>query len=217
MTLLAVVAPPSPKSLHHPPNHLPMSRPKHRIALYFGRDIDLDAYRFLVETVSDARVVLRARELRGAVRELEAARADLVVIDAHLLHELPAGWLEQARSQLACQVAVASAEGDVPSAATSVGVLTEAWQLTYLLEGRDWSERTTAEPPEQAPGPGITAREREVWRLIATGATVRDIARHLGLAESTVDSHKSRLMRKLGVHKSVELVRLAVRLGLVDV
>lgn len=61
----------------------------------------------------------------------------------------------------------------------------------------------------------LTPRETEVMRLVATGNTVKDCARILKLAQSTVDNHKSRLMRKLNVHKSSELTRLAIREGLI--
>ncbi|MEM6798157.1 MAG: response regulator transcription factor [Planctomycetota bacterium] len=60
----------------------------------------------------------------------------------------------------------------------------------------------------------LTPREQQVLELIAGGASVRDCAHTLEIAESTVDNHKSRLMKKLGVRKSVELVRFAFRIGI---
>lgn len=61
----------------------------------------------------------------------------------------------------------------------------------------------------------LTVREIEVLRLIALGNTVRECAEKLRLAPSTVDNHKSRLMKKLGLHKTTELVRFAVREGVI--
>jgi two-component system response regulator NreC len=61
----------------------------------------------------------------------------------------------------------------------------------------------------------LTVREIEVLRLIALGNTVRECADKLQLAPSTVDNHKSRLMKKLGLHKTTELVRFAVREGVI--
>jgi DNA-binding NarL/FixJ family response regulator len=61
----------------------------------------------------------------------------------------------------------------------------------------------------------LTAREIDVLRLIALGNTVRECAEKLQLASSTVDNHKARLMKKLGLHKTTELVRLAVREGVI--
>lgn len=63
----------------------------------------------------------------------------------------------------------------------------------------------------------LTSREIDVWSLIGEGLSVADCARKLGVSESTADNHKSRLMKKLQVSKSLELVRLAIKTGLVDV
>ena len=51
--------------------------------------------------------------------------------------------------------------------------------------------------------------------LLAQGCSVREIARYLGTATSTVDNHKARLMRKLKVHKVVDLATMALREGLI--
>jgi DNA-binding NarL/FixJ family response regulator len=63
----------------------------------------------------------------------------------------------------------------------------------------------------------LTNRELEVMRLLAQGQSVRDCASKLNLAESTIDNHKSRLMRKLHVHKAAELTHVAIRDGLITV
>jgi two-component system, NarL family, response regulator NreC len=76
-----------------------------------------------------------------------------------------------------------------------------------------WQPRT--EPADSDLGL-LTPREMEVLKLIAQGNTVKHCAELLALAPSTVDNHKSRLMKKLGVHKSLELTRLAIRAGLVS-
>lgn len=62
----------------------------------------------------------------------------------------------------------------------------------------------------------LTPRELEIVILLAQGLSVREIADRLDTATSTVDNHKSRIMRKLGVHKVVELATMAVREGLLD-
>ena len=57
----------------------------------------------------------------------------------------------------------------------------------------------------------LTAREREVLKLLAEGHTVRSVAGILGLSVKTVDAHKFNLMRKLGIHNKAELVMWAIR------
>lgn len=60
----------------------------------------------------------------------------------------------------------------------------------------------------------LTPRELEVLKLLANGHSVKRCAELLDLAESTIDNHKSRLMKKLDIHKTTELVLLAIREGL---
>lgn len=58
----------------------------------------------------------------------------------------------------------------------------------------------------------LTPREVEVTRLISLGCSVPEIARILGLSDSTIDSHRSRAMAKLGIRKAVLLTRWAIKL-----
>ena len=62
----------------------------------------------------------------------------------------------------------------------------------------------------------LTSREREVLQMIAEGKTNKEIAVVLNLSVYTVDAHRGRIMEKLNLHSVNELVRFAVRYGLVD-
>jgi DNA-binding NarL/FixJ family response regulator len=62
----------------------------------------------------------------------------------------------------------------------------------------------------------LTSREREVLQMLAEGKTNKDIATLLKLSVYTVDAHRGRIMEKLNLHSIGELVRFAVRNGLVD-
>jgi len=62
----------------------------------------------------------------------------------------------------------------------------------------------------------LTSREREVLQTIAEGKTNKDIANILKLSVYTVDAHRGHIMEKLNLHSGNELVRFAVRYGLVD-
>jgi two-component system, NarL family, response regulator NreC len=62
----------------------------------------------------------------------------------------------------------------------------------------------------------LTSREREVLQMIAEGKTNKEIATVLNLSVYTVDAHRGRIMEKLNLHSGNELVRFAVRYGLVD-
>ncbi len=62
----------------------------------------------------------------------------------------------------------------------------------------------------------LSSREREVLQMIAEGKTNKDIAGALKLSVYTVDAHRGKIMEKLNLHSTGELVRFAVRNGLVD-
>ena len=62
----------------------------------------------------------------------------------------------------------------------------------------------------------LTSREREVLQMLAEGKTNKEIAGVLNLSVYTVDAHRGRIMEKLNLHSINELVRFAVRNGLVD-
>ena len=61
----------------------------------------------------------------------------------------------------------------------------------------------------------LSERERQVLKLIAEGKTNKDIAQVLFLAVKTVQAHRANLMRKLGMHDRTELVKYAIRKGIV--
>ncbi|MEZ5962571.1 MAG: response regulator transcription factor [Planctomycetota bacterium] len=60
----------------------------------------------------------------------------------------------------------------------------------------------------------LTAREREVFQLIAVGKANKDIASVLGISLGTVKKHRENLQRKLDVHSAAEIARMAIREGL---
>ena len=63
---------------------------------------------------------------------------------------------------------------------------------------------------------GLSPREREIVALLAEGLSSREIGRALHVSPRTVDTHRTRILRKLGLHKTPQLVRFAIRTGLVD-
>jgi DNA-binding NarL/FixJ family response regulator len=62
----------------------------------------------------------------------------------------------------------------------------------------------------------LTPREEEIVKLVAEAHTNREIAEILHLSEKTVENHRANAMRKLGMRDRVELVRYAIRRGLIE-
>ncbi len=76
----------------------------------------------------------------------------------------------------------------------------------YLQRVSSGEERTTYQE--------LTPREREILKLIGEGLTNQEIASHLSLSINTVQTHRSRIMDKLNLHSRAELMKYAVRMGL---
>jgi len=72
-----------------------------------------------------------------------------------------------------------------------------------------------AEQPETTDTP-LTAREREVLRLLAAGHSNKQVAAALDISINTVETHRARIMSKLDLHSMNALVRYALRKGMVD-
>lgn len=62
----------------------------------------------------------------------------------------------------------------------------------------------------------LTAREKEVLILIATGSTNKEIAKNLSISAKTVETHRARIMNKLSIHKAADLVRYAIKSKLLE-
>jgi two-component system response regulator NreC len=67
----------------------------------------------------------------------------------------------------------------------------------------------------ETPYDPLTDRERQVLQLIAEGKTTKEIAVILGVSVKTAESHRSSLMGKLDIHSTAEVVRYAIRRGMV--
>ena len=67
-----------------------------------------------------------------------------------------------------------------------------------------------------APQHRLTPREREVLQLLSDGCGNKEIGLQLGISEKTAETHRARLMAKLGIHSVAKLVRYAIRNRIVD-
>lgn len=124
------------------------------------------------------------------------------------------------------QALKAGALGYVPKSAPDTEVLAAIRSVaqghSYLhpsvarLLVNDYLERTKV-GEDRRTDDNLTEREREVLRLVAAGYTNREIAEKLSLSVHTVHNHRSRLMEKLGVHDRLELLKYAIRKGMLDV
>jgi len=62
----------------------------------------------------------------------------------------------------------------------------------------------------------LTERERQILVLVASGKSTKEAALQLGISYKTADSHRSRILEKLGIHETASMVRYAIRAGLIE-
>jgi two-component system response regulator NreC len=86
--------------------------------------------------------------------------------------------------------------------------LAKALVSDYLGRAQAGTEEVSTQEP-------LTLREQEVLELLAEGRTNDEIAEHLVISRHTVARHRENLMRKLGLHSRSELVKYAIRKGLI--
>ncbi len=184
--------------------------------------------RRLLDDEPDMEVVAEAGNAAEALQMVFEHRPEVVITDAHIF-ECAADrteWLILQESPQSKVLFLTMREGDellradVSSCAvrqTSAEELVEMVRRTHATTKmivRDMPERRRGIWPAEELLPRkrvLTAREREVLKLLAEGKTVRSTAVVLGLSIKTVDAHKFNLMRKLGIHNKAELVMWAIQ------
>jgi len=146
-----------------------------------------------------------------ATREIKAYASDVSVVMLSM-HADERYLFEALQAGASGYVLKAEADQDLVAAVRAVQrgepFLTNAAERSLV---REWMADDSTGPREP-----LTPREREVVKLIAEAHTNREIAETLHLAEKTVESHRANVLRKLGMRDRVELVRYAIRRGLVE-
>ena len=137
----------------------------------------------------------------------------VVFLDDHV-HErrLSTALCVQASGYWTKQMGVAATVECLRRIALGETVLCEE-AAALLARARDRNSRSQAASRSLAQ---LTRREREIVPYLARGLSVRETAAIFGRSVSTVDNHKTRLMKKLGLHRIAELTRLAIREGLIE-
>jgi len=184
------------------------------------------AVRRLLEDEPDLTVVAEAENAAEALRQILEHRPDVVVIDVASFGSTAAQAQQMVqRESPKSRVVFLPRAGQDAGWTASEGVKyaarqTSAAELVTMVRGSAAAPKlvplqagVSEFPVEEMASRKrmLTAREREVLKLLAEGRTVRSVAAILGLSVKTVDAHKFNLMRKLGIHNKAELVMWAIQ------
>jgi DNA-binding NarL/FixJ family response regulator len=193
--------------------------------------------KLLLDRQPDMEVVGEAADGAEAVQEALSSRPDLAILDVAMprltglqatreikamapevdvlilsMHDDERYLFEALKAGASGYVLKREADHDLVAAVRAVArgesFLTNAAQRALV---RSWMDDDTAGPREP-----LSPREQEVLKLIAEAYTNREIGEILHLSAKTVESHRGNILRKLGMRDRVELVRYAIRRGLVE-
>jgi DNA-binding NarL/FixJ family response regulator len=207
-----------------------------RVLIADDHGIVRSGLRMLIERQADMQVVAEANDGVDALERAQDEHPDVAVLDVSMprmtglqaareirahspdtrvlllsMHDDERYFFEGLEAGAAGYVLKRAADTDLIDALRTVAAgrsfLSDDAQESLM---REWQEGR-AEPASP-----LTPRELEVVKLIAEAFTNKQIAETLKLSEKTVESHRANLLMKLGMRDRVELVRYAIRRGLVE-
>ena len=197
-----------------------------------------DGLKLLLKRHDDLQVLGEAAGFPQAFEVLDRTRPDVIILDM-FLNSATDGVVAareilrrdpQARILMLTMMneAVAAAEAfaagalgfatkNQPSDDLALAIRTVAARRRYLSPSisEEEVERAMVTQTSSNPLAPLTQREREVFDLLLTGATSIEIGQQLFISDRTVETHRGRILHKLGARTTVDLVRLAAKLGLI--
>ena len=215
-----------------------MINPQRKIRILLADDHELVRHGFAVflDGQPDMEVVGQASNGRESVELAERLRPDVIVMDVTMpelngveatrrIRDSVAGAKVLAVSMHKDSVYVreilrAGADGYLLKDSRGVDMLTAiraVWNGDgYISPAVSQAVLEDYRKHAKAPIDLLTARERDVLQLVAEGFTNKEIAAKLNLSIYTAEGYRGRIMEKLNLHSTGELVRFAMRSGLID-
>ncbi len=209
---------------------------KIRILLVDDHAVLRDGVRAMLETHDDIEIVGEASEGKEAIEKTKELSPDVVVMDIamagmdgleatrRITKKHPAVKVlvltQHDNREYIISAIKAGAAGYVPKRALGADLVSA---IRTVRRGESFLYPSAAaalindylHQVEEEPYDRLTAREREILKLIADGHTSREIAEMLYLSLKTVLGHRTKIMDKLDIHNRTELIKYAMRKGLV--
>jgi DNA-binding NarL/FixJ family response regulator len=211
----------------------------HTVILADDHDVVRRGVRSILEADGNFKILTEVADGLSAVQAVEKHKPALLFLDLSMprLHGLEA--LRQIRaSSPNTKVLVLSMHNDEPYVIEAL----RAGAMAYILKGSESTEiaRAVAEvsagrrylsaplseraiaaltsrtPDQSDPLNALTPREREVLALAAEGMSTTEMAEKLFISPRTAETHRTNLMQKLGLQSQTDLVRFAIRRGLIQ-
>jgi DNA-binding NarL/FixJ family response regulator len=198
-----------------------------------------EGLRRMLESEPDLKVCGEAADGREVLEQLAALDPDVVVLDITMPRLGGLETLERIRTDHSrTKVILLSVHSDSQFIQSAISLGADGYVLKNgraaeivtaireVMKGGSYFSPTVAReiveqlrsprPESEDPFSLLSNREREVLRLIAEGLSAKEVAAELGISSKTVEAHRTSVMRKLNVRKATELVRYALRHGLIE-
>jgi DNA-binding NarL/FixJ family response regulator len=215
---------------------------KLRVVIADDHAILREGLRALLATTDDIEVVGEAADGREAISRVQALRPDLVIMDAAMpgLGGLEA-TLELRRTHPDVKIVVLTQYEDreyirrflhagvagyllKKSAGKELASAIRAAARGGLVLDPEVAKEALQPATAERPGSGgsspydtLTDREKQVLKLVAEGHSNKEVAELLDISVKTAMSHREHLMEKLGMHSRTELIKFAIREGVIRV
>ncbi|MRR14857.1 MAG: response regulator transcription factor [Deltaproteobacteria bacterium] len=214
---------------------------KIRVLVTDDHDIVRDGLKQLLNSQSNMEVIGEASDGREALEKIKSLHPDVVLLDitmpnmtglevVNLLRNVTPKirivvFSMHAKESYVKEILAAGASGYVLKASPSSDILTAigaAYRGEYFLSSKLKAEVIDKYVKGQTGTPSVsgydllTEREQQVFRLVAQGHTTDRIADFLCISPKTVEKHRTSIMRKLAIHDRFELLKYAIKIGVVD-
>lgn len=212
-----------------------------RILLVDDHAVVRSGLRMLLEIQPDLSIVAEASDGHQAIQLALDLQPDIILMDI-TLPDISGAEVTRQLQQAGCKSHVialtihedeqfffemlqAGASGYVPKRAAPEDLLNAIrmvrngeiyiYPMLAKLLVNDFLQRVDEDATSKATMDGMTLREQEILVAVASGESNDDIAERLSISKHTVARHRENLMRKLGLHNRSELVKYAIRKGLI--
>jgi two-component system response regulator NreC len=214
-----------------------------RLMLVDDHEIVRAGLRMMLEAQPDLEIVAEVESGEEALQQIESCRPDVIIMDVSLPRmsgvqttrtigerypDIPVLALTiHEDERYFFQMLDAGAAGYLPKRAAPTDLVNAIHTVeeghVYLYPSlatalvSDYVQRAETDGEEQQSYDKLTPRQREVLTLIAEGLTNVEIGDRLGISDKTVARHRENIMARLNLHSRTELVKYAIRRGLIEV